>query len=127
MILGICRNLVGVSLLCTMARRRTSRRKGSVAVATQNSPSDGHDGSDSDTPATPDKASSSKHSQSKEMCPGCTMPDSPPKDDSERDTWIRCDACKIWFHWLCAGEPEHDHENVGNWRVYFFSNHWGDP
>ncbi|KAH8110283.1 Clavaminate synthase-like protein [Phellopilus nigrolimitatus] len=40
---------------------------------------------------------------SKERCPQC-------KDDADdgaaavKEDWVRCDACKVWFHWRCVGD-----------------------
>lgn len=25
-------------------------------------------------------------------------------DEAGKESWVRCDACKRWFHWRCAGE-----------------------
>ena len=34
---------------------------------------------------------------------------------AEKESWVRCDACKTWFHWRCAGEGDLD--AVGKWYV----------
>jgi hypothetical protein len=51
------------------------------------------------------------HSDIDESCPAC-------KDDvvpeGVRESWIRCDACKTWFHWRCAGNGE-DPEMINKW------------
>ncbi|KAH8108208.1 jumonji protein [Cristinia sonorae] len=44
--------------------------------------------------------------QEDEKCPACT-PDNPPVADEE-EKWVRCDACKAWFHWRCAGKGDLD-------------------
>lgn len=28
--------------------------------------------------------------------------------ESDKENWVRCDVCKTWFHWRCAGEGELD-------------------
>ena len=36
---------------------------------------------------------------------------------ADKEQWVRCDACKIWFHWRCAGEGDLD--AVDKWYVSF--------
>ncbi|KAI5117638.1 hypothetical protein M0805_008445 [Coniferiporia weirii] len=49
----------------------------------------------------------------KERCPQC-------KDDDDdesvpvKEDWVRCDACKVWFHWRCVGEGG-DLETIDKW------------
>jgi F-box/leucine-rich repeat protein 10/11 len=33
-----------------------------------------------------------------DVCPSCRE-----GVQGEKSDWIRCDACKVWFHWACAG------------------------
>ncbi|KAF9228635.1 Clavaminate synthase-like protein [Gyrodon lividus] len=38
-----------------------------------------------------------------DTCPACkTLPQSQPNAGS-KENWIRCDACRTWYHWICAG------------------------
>lgn len=41
-------------------------------------------------------------------CPACQDQSMQDWKDSEKESWVRCDACKKWFHWRCAGEGELD-------------------
>ncbi|TFK67874.1 Clavaminate synthase-like protein [Pluteus cervinus] len=34
-------------------------------------------------------------------CPACDTGE--PLPSSEQESWIRCDNCKSWYHWRCAG------------------------
>ncbi|KAJ7231465.1 jumonji superfamily protein [Mycena haematopus] len=39
-------------------------------------------------------------------CPGCTTESSASFNQFEKESWIRCDVCKTWYHWRCASsEP----------------------
>lgn len=58
---------------------------------------------------------SSKIGAAKESCPQCKV------DANEdgtavavKEDWVRCDACKVWFHWRCAGEGD-DLETIDKW------------
>ncbi|KAF9050791.1 jumonji superfamily protein [Hymenopellis radicata] len=45
-------------------------------------------------------------------CPAC--PKEPGDTEIDRDNWIRCDACKVWYHWACAGSRE-DSSTIDKW------------
>ena len=50
-------------------------------------------------------------------CPACKGGDT--QDDwnqEDKESWVRCDACKTWFHWRCVGEG--DLEAIGKWYVH---------
>ena len=51
----------------------------------------------------------------KELCPMCDVGG---KEDAltsiSKEDWVRCDACKVWFHWRCAGEGG-DLEVIDKW------------
>ena len=46
-----------------------------------------------------------------DTCPSC-------REDvqGEKSNWIRCDACKTWFHWACVGNSS-DLELINKWCV----------
>jgi hypothetical protein len=55
----------------------------------------------------------------KDRCPSC--PDEPYQVRAgEKDTWIQCNKCKVWFHWRCVGEGA-DHEALQRWWVAVYS------
>lgn len=47
-----------------------------------------------------------------DRCPACPQNDNgeeKEKDsEAEPESWVRCDACRTWFHWRCAGKGELD-------------------
>ncbi|TFY81734.1 hypothetical protein EWM64_g2277 [Hericium alpestre] len=44
-------------------------------------------------------------SASADACPACKDA-SQSSADAEKESWVRCDACKKWFHWRCVGAGE---------------------
>lgn len=51
-----------------------------------------------------------------DKCPACK--DGEPDEaqvGADKEQWVRCDACKTWFHWRCAGEGDLD--AVDKWCV----------
>ena len=48
-----------------------------------------------------------------DMCPACNADESP-LNAAEKESWVRCDACKTWYHWICAGNGG-DLEVVDKW------------
>ncbi|KAH7907975.1 hypothetical protein BJ138DRAFT_1158714 [Hygrophoropsis aurantiaca] len=47
-------------------------------------------------------------------CPACNSGNHTVLKSNEKESWIRCDACKIWFHWRCAGNGT-DVETIDKW------------
>ncbi|KAF8185034.1 hypothetical protein K438DRAFT_1837300 [Mycena galopus ATCC 62051] len=78
------------------ARRRPAR---SGARASGTSPLSSRE-------ATPEAEAVNTHVASAEACPGCTTESSASFNQFEKESWIRCDVCKTWYHWRCAStEP----------------------
>jgi F-box/leucine-rich repeat protein 10/11 len=51
-------------------------------------------------------AAPNTHTTGTEACPGCTTESSASFNQFEKESWIRCDVCKTWYHWRCAStEP----------------------
>ena len=51
-----------------------------------------------------------KNSESEDKCPACT----PENADADKVSWIKCEACKQWYHWTCAGNGA-DVETIDHW------------
>ena len=48
-----------------------------------------------------------------ETCPACDLS----KETTtavDKESWIRCDACKTWYHWRCVGDDS-DVESIDKW------------
>lgn len=53
-------------------------------------------------------------SVSDDKCPACQDGGEQNSNSVERESWVRCDACKSWFHWRCVGQ-QGDLETVDKW------------
>lgn len=51
-----------------------------------------------------------------DTCPDCKNQQDPNAEPSTKDNWIRCDACKTWYHWVCAGNGG-DPDAIDKWQV----------
>jgi hypothetical protein len=66
------------------------------------------------TPAQPEEKNDLQESHTQdETCPACNADESP-LNAAEKESWVRCDACKTWYHWVCAGNGD-DLEVVDKW------------
>lgn len=87
---------------------RTKRR--TTRTGTQGSPAPAPEREPSVTP--PDSQSTIESQpaapQEDDKCPACEAQTTQHWNESEKENWVRCDACKTWFHWRCAGEGELD-------------------
>ncbi|KAH7889882.1 hypothetical protein F5I97DRAFT_1848318 [Phlebopus sp. FC_14] len=49
-----------------------------------------------------------------DTCPACKDRRDSEPDAVSKESWIRCDACKTWYHWVCAGNGG-DPETIDKW------------
>ncbi|KAF9496072.1 Clavaminate synthase-like protein [Pleurotus eryngii] len=50
-----------------------------------------------------------------DLCPACpTEPSQAIQEMVEKESWVRCDACKAWYHWRCAGNGG-EVETIDKW------------
>lgn len=77
-----------------------------------------------DAPGTAEQIEPTVGADAKEdRCPACTDESiaamkaaaAEAGTESSKESWVRCDACKSWYHWRCAGEGDLD--AVGKWCV----------
>jgi len=59
--------------------------------------------------AEPTSTESAPTKADEDSCPSCRE-----GVQGEKHNWIRCDACKTWFHWACAGNGG-DLELINKW------------
>ncbi|KAI0670700.1 Clavaminate synthase-like protein [Trametes maxima] len=90
--------------------RSTRRRSGK----TQKTP-DPAGATDDDSQSQPAQEEQEARKEDDDKCPAC-------KDEqgqgeqlaADKEQWVRCDACKTWFHWRCVGEGG-DLDAIGKW------------
>ncbi|KAI0653207.1 hypothetical protein C8Q70DRAFT_1037857 [Cubamyces menziesii] len=91
-----------------MARSR--RRSGRI----QKTP-DAAGATDDDAQPQPPQDGEDGHQDDDDRCPECkgSVPEGS-QVAADREKWVRCDACKTWFHWRCVGEGG-DLDAVDKW------------
>lgn len=52
-----------------------------------------------------------------DSCPACKDLPTDVQSTVFKESWIRCDACKSWYHWVCAGNGA-DVDTIDKWQVY---------
>ncbi|TFK55342.1 Clavaminate synthase-like protein [Heliocybe sulcata] len=55
----------------------------------------------------PDRADDDK-------CPACKDDADDGMSTADKESWVRCDACKTWYHWRCTGDGG-DLERIDKW------------
>ncbi|PSS30925.1 hypothetical protein PHLCEN_2v2550 [Hermanssonia centrifuga] len=64
-------------------------------------------------PGSQDSNGSQPTPQEEDRCPACADEAMQGWNAADKESWVRCDACKSWFHWRCAGDG--DLEAVDKW------------
>ena len=52
-----------------------------------------------------------------DTCPACKDLAADVQSTVSKESWIRCDACKSWYHWVCAGNGT-DVDTIDKWQVW---------
>lgn len=55
-----------------------------------------------------------------EACPACVQGDTNALSSFEKERWIRCDACKVWYHWRCVGRGD-DIDSFDKWCAAMYT------
>lgn len=64
---------------------------------------------------SPDVSQTHESSRTRdEACPACVQGDTNALSSFEKERWIRCDACKAWYHWRCVGRGD-DIDSFDKW------------
>ncbi|KAL6309229.1 JmjC domain-containing histone demethylation protein 1 [Sparassis latifolia] len=53
-------------------------------------------------------------SQQDDTCPACKRDGTEDWAAVDKESWVRCDACKTWYHWRCSGDGG-DLDAVDKW------------
>ncbi|KAI0086684.1 Clavaminate synthase-like protein [Irpex rosettiformis] len=91
---------------------RTKRRSTRNATKGSPEPEPTTHGEEQPSVTPPDsQASSESHTvgqhKDRDRCPSCKEGEETTGwNETDKESWVRCDACKKWFHWRCVGEGE---------------------
>ncbi|EMD34482.1 hypothetical protein CERSUDRAFT_140998 [Gelatoporia subvermispora B] len=88
------------------ARRRTTKLAAQKSDEAVESEPTKQGGEPEDTSAV--------HDEEEDLCPACKKDDTAQWAAADKENWVRCDACKTWFHWRCAGDGG-DLDAVDKW------------
>ncbi|CCM00150.1 uncharacterized protein FIBRA_02177 [Fibroporia radiculosa] len=92
------------------ARRRSGR-------STQKSPEESGGVDDSAAPSK-QEGDAQPNAQDDNTCPACNPEGTEEWAAADKESWVRCDACKTWYHWRCTGDGG-DLDAVDKWSARF--------
>ena len=102
----------------TMSHGRRRSMRSNIRKSTESSPLSTR----SSTPIVPDSYDAGPSHSSQDSCPACTDGTSGTSNAFDKENWIRCDICKVWYHWRCAGDGS-DVEALDKWSVCLLLDH----
>lgn len=97
-----------------MARSR--RRSGRSAANGSQEEAANEENEETTPPDSQGAADAESERKEEDKCPACKEDTQKDWNEEDKESWVRCDACKTWFHWRCAGEGEL--EAIGKWYAY---------
>ncbi|KAF7796792.1 hypothetical protein EIP86_007976 [Pleurotus ostreatoroseus] len=96
-----------------MARTRRRANKSNNQSPEPPEPTTAEDEVTTTPPGSQGTTESQPEPKDEDKCPACTEETTQDWDSTDKESWVRCDACKTWFHWRCVGQGDLD--AVGKW------------
>lgn len=113
-------------LLCTTSMAKARRRPTRSAAQPSPDPQPANSAESAEN-ASPDPVQDQPTTAvAEEKCPACKPNDENKPLDSDKESWVRCDACKDWFHWRCVGADD-DLSVIDKWCVPLSGRHIATP
>lgn len=101
-----------------MASRRSSRVNGTEEAGAENEVVEEETETATSTKAEEGETSTTtpveSETKSTDVCPSCTPETISLLDDEIKEEWAQCGACKVWYHWRCAGQGV-DLDTIDKW------------
>ncbi|EPT01807.1 hypothetical protein FOMPIDRAFT_152091 [Fomitopsis schrenkii] len=92
------------------ARRRNGKKSPDSGVAEE--PEDGPAAAEATESAVVQSGTQAQDGD--DTCPACVGHDMRQWAAADKENWVRCDACKTWYHWRCAGDGS-DLDAIDKW------------
>ncbi|EKM55800.1 uncharacterized protein PHACADRAFT_209325 [Phanerochaete carnosa HHB-10118-sp] len=92
---------------------RTRRRSSRGAINESQEGNTNEENSETTPPDSQGAADTEPEHRDEDKCPACKEETLKDWNEEDKESWVRCDACKTWFHWRCVGEG--DLEAIGKW------------
>ncbi|EPQ58517.1 jumonji protein [Gloeophyllum trabeum ATCC 11539] len=90
------------------ARRRSTRSNA------QKSPEHDAESDSGQTSLKVEQTEGQEDRSEDDKCPACKDENGEVTALADKESWIRCDACKTWYHWRCAGDGG-ELERIDKW------------
>ena len=90
---------------------RTRRR--AAANGPHEEPTNEETSAETSPPNSQSAADAGPKRNEEDRCPACKDGTQEGWNDEDKESWVRCDACRVWFHWRCVGDG--DLEAIGKW------------
>lgn len=112
--------------LCTTSMAKARRRSTRSAAQPSPDPQPANSAEPAEQASPAPQDSQPTTAVAEESCPACKPNDENKPLDSDKESWVRCDACKDWFHWRCVGADD-DLSVIDKWCVPLSWRHIATP